>query len=388
MGLFGMKKKKKQCSVADFDMKEIIDRVDVVNKKIFDDISRTQYITAQCEQIVESTKYIEETKKEYTSVVDDINDILAIEKAEKDSRQMVKDLAIELNALNNERVLSRNKRNRLPASKYDYYLAHEDELSDAVKKMQNDEQYYQMIKRDLNMLEGEKLSLMEDIDRSIRTQKTIKNILLAGFVAIVICIGVIIAFLLKVSDTGNYIGLIVLFMITLFMVFMVVVRHNSVYMHKLSEKKLNRAIVLQNKIKIKYINIVNSIEYQYAKYGVANSYEFASTYQDFLADKADREHYARTAGRLGKVSQHLSIYLRNLGVKNVDIWHNQLEALFNPKKMQEVTAALDMRRKKLKEQIELNMKHIDSAKQNIDNMLAENPDKAKDIKDVIDGFSL
>ena len=146
--------------------------------------------------------------------------------------------------------------------------------------------------------------------------------------------------------------------------------------------------MLQNKIKIKYINIVNSIEYQYAKYGVANSYEFASTYQDFLADKADREHYARTAGRLGKVSQHLSIYLRNLGVKNVDIWHNQLEALFNPKKMQEVTAALDMRRKKLKEQIELNMKHIDSAKQNIDNMLAENPDKAKDIKDVIDGFSL
>lgn len=118
---------------------------------------------------------------------------------------------------------------------------------------------------------------------------------------------------------------------TVFIVFMFVLNRNAVYTMKLSEKKLNRAIMLQNKVKIKYINTVNTIEYQYAKYGVKNSYDFANAYEMYLDDKKERERYARTTGMLGRATDQLTVILAGIGMHDAEIWQNQLEALYNPK---------------------------------------------------------
>ncbi len=388
MGLFGKKKKKKNYDIydiSDMDMQEILAEGEV-NDKIFDKVSRVQYVNTQCEQIVESSNYVEEAKKEYASVTEHLNDIQILDSLEEEPRRLIAETAEDMFSLDYERVESRNKKRRLPASKYAYYSAHEDELPEALKKMQNDEQYCQMVRKDLSMLEGEKLGLREDIDNCVNRQGNVKNISIIG-VVIIVAIFIYMAVTKRiVPDGDNYILTVLLFAMTVFIVVMFVLNRNAVYTLKLSEKKLNRAIVLQNKVKIKYINTVNSIEYQYAKYGVKNAYEFSNTYQMFLDDKKERERYARTTGMLGRATDQLTGILAGIGMRDAEIWQNQLEALFNPKEMVEVRHNLNVRRQKLREQMEYNIKKVDEAKKNIAECAKQNPQYADEIMQIVTSY--
>lgn len=390
MGLFGRRKKRKEYDIIEFDMKEILSEKSNtdINARMFDKASRIQYIRMQCEQVIESSNYIEEAKKEYASVTEYLSDIQKIENLPEEPRQVISEVAEDMFSLNHERVESRNKKSRLPASKYDYYLAHEGELSAAIKKMQNDEQYFQMIKKDLNMLEAEKVALNEDIERSVMQQGNIKNLSIMVLVVIILVFALLAA-MGKISPTGdNYIITVILFIMTLIVVLMFIINRNAVYALKLAEKKLNRAITIQNKVKIKYINIVNVIEFQYAKYGVQNSYEFANIYQMFLEDKKDRERYSKTTGRLGRATNQLTNLLSGIGVRDAEIWQGQLEALFNPKEMVEIRHSLNVQRQKLREQIEYNVGRVEEAKKNLTAFIKQNPQFNKEVLEVIDSYQL
>ncbi len=391
MGLFGRRKKKqKEYDIAEFDMQEILGEKSStdINSRMFDKVSRTQYVRMQCEQVLESSNYIDEAKKEYASVTEYLNDIQKIEGLPSEPRQIISEVAEDMFKLNHERVESRKKKSRLPASKYDYYLAHEDELSGAIKKMQNDEQYFQMVKKDLNMLEAEKVALNEDIEQSVIRQGNIKNLSLMVFIAVILAL-VLLVVSGKVTPSGdNYILTVVLFIMTIAVVLMFVINRNAVYTLKLAEKKLNRAITIQNKVKIKYINIVNTIEYQYAKYGVQNSYEFANIYQMFLEDKKDRERYSKTTGRLGRATDQLTNLLAGIGVHDAEIWQGQLEALFNPKEMVEIRHGLNVQRQKLREQIEYNVSRIEEAKKNVTSLVKKNPQYAKEVLEIVESYDI
>lgn len=387
MGLFGKKKKKKKkkssegYGISDMDMQEIL-KDDEVNNSMFDEVSRIQFVNSQCEQIVESNNYIEEAKREYASVTEHLNDIQLLDELEDEPRKLIAETAEDMSSLNRERVVSRNKKRRLSATKYAYYSAHEDELEDALRRLQNDEQYCQMVRKDLSMLEGEKMGLREDIENCVNRRHNVKNISIIG-VAAIIAILIYMGVSGKIVPSGdNYLLTVMLFIMTVFIVFMFVLNRNAVYTMKLSEKKLNRAILLQNKVKIKYINTVNTIEYQYAKYGVKNSYDFANAYEMYLDDKKERERYARTTGMLGRATDQLTVILAGIGMHDAEIWQNQLEALYNPKEMVEVRHNLNVRRQKLREQIEFNIKKIDEAKKNIAEFAKDNPQYANDILEI------
>ena len=396
MGLFDLfkgKRKKADTSnvdIQDLDMEEIFESQadESVAERIFDDASKSQYIRVQCEQITESMKYIEDIKREYETVTEDLNDVQKIDDLTEEEHAHIAEIAEKMHDLNIERDISRKKKSRLPASKYDYYLTHEEELEGALRKLQNDEQYFTMIKKDLNMLEAEKYSLKEDIENSVIRQGNIKTLsimsLLAG--------SLILLFMFlsgKITATGeNYTFTVILFIMTVVFVLLFALRRNAIYQLKLSEKKLNRAIIIQNKVKIKYINIVNSVEYQYAKYGVKNSYEFANIYQMFLEDKKEREHYAKTTGRLGKMTDELTQALAGIGLRNPEIWHGQVEALYNPKEMVEVRHGLNVRRQKLREQIDYNMKKIEEARKNLYAYGKKNPKYVETMNEIASTYGI
>lgn len=386
MGLFGKRKKQNDMQeISDMDMQEILAN-DEVSDQMFDDVSRIQYVNAQCEQIVESNNYVESAKKEYASVSEHLNDIQILDDLDEETRKLISETAEDMFSLNGERVETRSKKVRLPSSKYAYYIAHEDELPDAIKRMQNDELYCQMVRKDLGMLEGEKMGLREDIENCINRQHNVKNMSIIG---VVLIIGFFIYMAVTgkiVPDGDNYMLTVLMFVMTVFIVTMFMLNRNAVYTLKLSQRKLNRAIALQNKVKIKYINTVNSIEYQYAKFGVKNAYEFSNTYQMFLEDKKERERYARTTGMLGRATDRLTVILAGIGMRDAEIWQNQLEALFNQKEMVEVRHNLNVRRQKLREQMEYNLKKIDEAKKNIAEYAKQNPQYAGEILDIVNSY--
>ncbi len=55
-----------------------------------------------------------------------------------------------------------------------------------------------------------------------------------------------------------------------------------------AEKMLNRAILLQNKVKIKYVNITNVLDYNYSKYNIDNVYELEYMWEKYLEEKEFR----------------------------------------------------------------------------------------------------
>ena len=70
-----------------------------------------------------------------------------------------------------------------------------------------------------------------------------------------------------------------------------------------SNRKLSKAISVQNTVKIKYVNITNVLDYNYAKYGVMNSYELAYIWEKYIEEKQAREHDSDIAERMESSAQ-------------------------------------------------------------------------------------
>ena len=89
---------------------------------------------------------------------------------------------------------------------------------------------------------------------------------------------------------------------------------------------------------------------------------------------------------LGRATDQLTVILAGIGMHDAEIWQNQLEALYNPKEMVEVRHNLNVRRQKLREQIEFNIKKVDEAKKNIAEYAKDNPQYANDILEIVNRY--
>lgn len=56
----------------------------------------------------------------------------------------------------------------------------------------------------------------------------------------------------------------------------------------------NKAVALENRVKIKYVSIKNAVDYTYEKYHVKNSKEFVYNYEQYLLAVKDKERFRRT----------------------------------------------------------------------------------------------
>ena len=59
-----------------------------------------------------------------------------------------------------------------------------------------------------------------------------------------------------------------------------------------AERSQNRAIVLQNKVKIKYVNMENAVEYAREKYHVNSAAEFKEQWEYYLEAVEEREKFS------------------------------------------------------------------------------------------------
>ena len=132
-----------------------------------------------------------------------------------------------------------------------------------------------------------------------------------------------------------------------------------------TEIKLNKATALLNKIKIKYVNAANVLDYQYNKYNVKSAYELEQKYQAYIEMKEEQKKMLEVTGNLTSAEADLMHILGRLGVIDTHVWIAQVKAILNPKEMVEVRHNLSVRRQKLRKQIEYNENRIEDAKNNI-----------------------
>lgn len=156
----------------------------------------------------------------------------------------------------------------------------------------------------------------------------------------------------------------------------------------ITEKKCNRAIFLSNRVKIKYVNNVRTLDYMYHKYQVRNATELDYVYSQYLQAKREWAKQRESSIRINENNQILLAELKRLGVKDCDIWLGQVLALVEPKEMVEVRHALNVQRGKLREQLDYNTGVMEECLEEMDKIRNRRPEYAAEVEQILSGKKL
>ncbi len=368
----------------EIDLKDV--RLDAVDFSKLDSVERAQYVTEQCEIIQECNQNIESAKREYKQVTAYFSDVQLIEAADPTVRENITYLAKSMDELSVDRKILVSDEAKISSTRYLQIQQEEETMVDTIKALKNDELYLQMVKRDISALNGEKKSLTMDQEELVTRQNIVKNISI-----VTLCCFAIIFFLIiyageKTETDYTLFFYLVMLLATIFAVADVVIYQRTVYNMRLTDVKMARAISLLNKVKIKYINTRNLLDYRYDKYGISNSYELADLYQRYLETKAQKVKYRNTTRELSETESRLLQELYSLNLYDPHLWMGQIKALGNPKEMVEVRHSYTERRQALRKLIEENTLRAESAKSSLRDIIDEFPRLAPEVLEIVNHY--
>ncbi len=354
------------------------EKVDISN-----DASRIAYLQRLHENILEGKRQCESIKFEYGQVTSYLKDIQLIDQAPEEEKQELYGAAYRIVELTEERLRLQKQTYKMTDAQKRAMENYEHLVEQDIRKLLEYEDYQVKIKHDLRQLESEKNLLLADKRDIIRGQKTLKSIGKA-LTGILVAIGAMLAallFLFRVDITMPFLVTIV-FAFVVALIILNEARKNRIDMI-ITEKKCNRAIYLSNKVKIKYVNNVRTLDYMYHKYQVRNATELDFVYGQYR--KAKREWARQREGtiQLNENNQILMHELERLGIKDRDIWFAQARALIEPKEMVEVRHDLNLRRGKLREQLDYNTGVMEECLEEMERIRDKKPEYAEEVERIL-----
>ncbi|MDF2802779.1 MAG: putative rane protein [Anaerocolumna sp.] len=380
------------------DKKEDIDQIDSVASdnilehevKVLKSIQNktVNAIMDDCRQIIETTRTLDELKGEYQAVTAYLTDIQKIELMPEEDRDKVNDLARRIQTLNKDKTRYQKGVRKINDIQYKHMAKYEDVLPVQIKEMQNHEKYQETIKTDMKYLEREKEDLFEEQEEIFQKQSYLKGI------AITTCVLVILLFLLFVGvNNASKVDMVIPFMLTIIMalssalyIFMNALKNRKGM--KTVELKLNRAILLLNKVKIKYINNTNALEYSYQKFMVESHEQLKSLWEEYLKAKNDEERYELSSNLLDISNRELIRTLRNYNISDSKIWVYQTTALIDNKEMVEVRHRLNVRRQKLRENIDYNNGLRDKSIKEVGIFIEKKPENREEVVKFLKSYGI
>lgn len=347
---------------------------------------KQSYVDNCCEQISIASARIEDAKKEYRIVGKYLDDILAIENADKPIKKDIMYYAKRVITLREDKKHMKQYATKISEKKYAYIQSHESQMGQILKDMQDDENYCQALKTDLHHLEGEKIALkMEKKDAIVSLRNIRKGAMYAaGFMVATIIMFFIVQQLFHVDMLIPSLSIIAIG--ALVAAFIVTYNQKQESELRLTERKLNKAIGLINKHKLKYVNVRSRLDYMYETHEVANSYELSEVWRVYCVVKKEREAIMKASDELYKSTESLLGILEQLKLYDVSVWPSQVEAIVDPKEMQDVRHVLNVRRQKLKSSIDFNMKTVERNKERISEIVKNNPSMAREVIATIEKY--
>ena len=386
MGFFKRKKKKKPEPGRNYQA-HLKPQADEISQEALRNRKNIQhYIINCCEQIIEAKKELEEEKAEYRMVTDYLNDIQVLEELPKEDLAEIHNAAENVRKLGRMREEYQNTEKKISDTQFARMQQEEDRIPSAIMRLQTNEAYQTAIKKDMNYLEGEKTEWHYNKLELLHQQKVLKllSFVLLGIFAMSIAV-------LFVLQTGfhkdiRYAWMAVL-LVTAVSGFGIFMKMNSNQTEiKRSEVNINHAIELLNKIKFKYVNVTNAVDYAREKYRVKNSYELNYIWEQYLNEVKEREKFEKMNEDLQYFNDKLVRLLKCYRLYDAEVWINQSGALVDKNEMVEVKHNLIVRRQKLRSRIEFNNKNIRERRAEIDNILKKQNINTPEIREIIDSI--
>ena len=155
--------------------------------------------------------------------------------------------------------------------------------------------------------------------------------------------------------------------------------------HKV-DAAVNKLIQLQNKVKIRYVNNRNLMDYLYIKYNTNSAASLEKQWQEYLQEKEERKEYAEAEARIGYYQKLLLGRMANYRIAAPDRWTRQAGALLDKREMVEMRHELILRRQALRKQMDYNNEVAEAARREIRDITQKYPAYAGEISYMVDRF--
>ncbi|MDE6025379.1 MAG: hypothetical protein K2G45_07995 [Lachnospiraceae bacterium] len=304
-----------------------------------------------CEQLIDVTYNMEDMKREYKLVTSYLIDIQKIEELPDDMANDLAENARRIDMLNEDKSKYIQSEKLLPMDRYNTMASFEKDVPSTIKKLIDMEMRDNLLKNDMSYLEGEKEDLKfmhQEHNDSISKIRSMTAVVLTIFLLIVGSM-LIFSVTTKKSVTVYCLGVFLAAMIF----FAVAYARYKLLKSEIAENdaKLNRAILLLNKVKVKFINNTNTLDYIYDKYGVNSSNELEYQWDQYNTMVRDALRYSQANNDLRVYSDELIGKLKNFGLEDPFVWTKQTKALIDPREMVEIKHGLNVRRQNIREKL-------------------------------------
>lgn len=376
-------KRKKKQSVQD-DWEQLVYARDDIDFN--DEEQRSRYIVNCLEQIAEASKELELLKGEYSLVTAYLTDMEEIEALPSGEREEVNRIAGKLTYLEEERARYRGKKNRMSDSEYYQLRKQEHEIEEGIRKLKDAEKYGTLIKQDLQRLDSERHAYeyrRSELESMIANWRGMAVIFLT---ALGICM-LMLMVLQFVFGMNTYVGYFIAVIATAIAIAVLCVKYLDTDRELIRVgKAINKLIQLQNKVKIRYVNNSQLLEYLYMKYNTDSAGRLEKLWQKFLQEKEERKQYAEAEAKTEYYQKLLVEQLSRYRVSDPPRWINQVSALLDKREMVEIRHGLILRRQALRKQLDYNNEVAETARNEIMSVAEQYPTYAQEILDMVDRY--
>lgn len=363
-------------------------RVEKEKIDVRDAQARVGYLGRLHEAIQESKRQCEDIKFEYGQVTSYLKDVQLLDQAPELEKEKLLTAAQTILELTRERKKLQKREYKFTDGQRAALENNEDTVQRDIKKLAEYEEYQMKIKNDLRQLDSEKNLLVADKKDIVRRQSMLKT-LGKCLTALLIAAGTmlfVLAIFFKVNIEVPFVVTVAIGFIFAIIV-LVEARKNRIDM-VITEKKCNRAIFLSNRVKIKYVNNVRTLDYMYHKFQVRNATELEFVYKQYMQAKREWARQRESSIQINENNQIVLAELKRFGLKDCDIWLGQIAAIVEPKEMVEVRHNLNVQRQKLREQLDYNMGVMEDCLEEMEKIRSQKPEYAVEVEQILGGMKI
>ena len=327
-------------------------------------------VTKLADELADQMKFLrtrqEQTKYEFEEVSKYLSDIRLLETMSESNRALVTDAARMIEGLDNERISYQNGKSMVTREQYKTMEMYEKEIPRKIKELEKQEEYLDLVRDDMRNLEGEKGSI-----GYVREQADEKRKFLVKLTYGVIFLVLLIFIILIVLMDRTHKDFTIPFLLTgiagaAYAAYFIHEYRNCGTQIKKNDYMLNRANVLLNKVKIKFVNTTNALDYSYEKYGVNSAREMRYIWENYRHEKAEEARYRKNSQLLVGYEENLEKLLKELKFAKPEAWVSQPDVLINRGELADFKDAVSNRRNKLKAQIDFNIRQQDTTMNEIE----------------------
>ncbi|MDE6944781.1 MAG: hypothetical protein K2P66_10180 [Lachnospiraceae bacterium] len=366
----------------EWEEEEIEHQIDYDNKEQRDD-----YVKSCLERMADATKELENLTYEYDMVTSYLKDMEEIDALPQEESEQLKECARRVADLQSSRADYMERPRRISEENYRLMERIADEVEEGYEKLSETEEYQNLIRQDLGRLDGERHAYAYRRNEVMGVIADTRGMAVICVVALGLCVLLLLLlqFFLEM-DTG--VGYLLTAAAAAIAITVIYVKHLDARQElRRVENGINKIILLQNKVKIRYVNNTNLLEYLQLKYGVGSAKELMDLWENYQVERAERENLRKAERDLDYNERELLQMLKCYQIKDPAIWLHQTEAILDRKEMVEIRHNLIVRRQSLRRRMDYNKEVVaGGSQQEIKELVEKYPQYAKEIMQAVEEY--